>query len=531
MKLLGAVIAVVVLLAFGWNVQQDLGPAPVATGVETTSLSGAAPTPAVAGGGEKYWDYSLEQKISKDALPFFLRPYQQFGPDSDPLERAQEVYRAIYDVRPLTDTPSISFGYTVTSKWTVGKKEIEVRYPNLHLVNGEIVWDTANGPLYLAEQSPLFPKLYDKYLAGEYTKDLYLKARQILSREEFKKIDQFLYRFFYLGLRDHNKLYLEFIRDARAKARARFGIKDLDIKLPWAGDITLAQVLNLELYSPEEYMPDVIYFGQIDAWGYCIAGPIIPVNGQKPERRIAINPQAVVFDWVLGKRSVVYHELAHSIQGFPLFWYVDCELLNELLTNAIDAFELDFLYHSYLARLRAIAYRHFHFDARYARDYVVKYRVGGIIEFDRDRFLEMSQYVRQLHEELRTLVKRAYELFYSDPLFWITLGDQMKDDAMFLDVVAALMYPPASINGSPEETIKWCKENEAKIMEIGAETLKEMAQKHRERKETEDYPTSILALSWWNSLPPEARQVIMEAYQNGGIDAVVDLFLAGGDNR
>lgn len=483
---------------------------------------------------EEWYDRTLNRKITRDQLPFFLRPYRQFGPDEDPLLRAQEVYRAIYETDLLFTAPSISFGGTVERRWTLyGGKEVRVVYTTIQIINGEYVMVSAQGPIYLAEKHPSWDAIYADYLAGKYTREKLARIRAVLSGEEFKKIDDFFRAYFTQALYDHNTTYLEYIRKARSKVAGKFGLESLDVELPWDVDppITLAQVLGLEIYPIEEYAPDVLYFGPINAWGYCIAGSNIPV-GRKPERRIAIHPQAVVFDWVIGKRSIAYHEIAHAIQSFPLFWYVDCELMNELLTNAIDVFELDFLHHSYLDRLRDIAYRHWSFDAEYAVDYVTKYKVGGIVEYDRDRFMEMVEKVHMIHHELGRIAERVYTLFYEDPLFWIALCDQMRDDAMILDLVAALMYEPTCINGSAEETLKWLRAHEHEIMEIGKKTLEEMRKKQRERKEELDrIPHSILAISWWNRLPRDVRSLVMDAYRSGGLDAVVELFLEGGDRR
>jgi len=525
---LAAVVALGLLLLFG-GVPGE-GPAPA---TETGTAPEVASAPAVGGGktaGEGlYYDRALDRMMRPSDLPFFVRPYRQFGPDDDPMARAQEVWRAIYETSILFSTPAINFGSVVEREWEFfGGRKVRVVYTSIYSVDGEYVYSTMGGPVSLATVHPKYERIHAQYLRGELSEETYRKVCRILSAEELKKIDRFLYYMFSASLKDLDKTYLEYIRAARRYQEERFGVS-LDTPVPWDVDppITLGEVLGLYLYRVEDYLPDVLYFGRIAAWGYFIAGPNIPVGGRKPERRMGLHPEAVVFDWILGKHSVVFHELVHSVQAFPLFWYVDAELLNEILSNAVDMYELDFLYHSYLARMRAIAYRHFNFDADYARDYVTAYKVGGVVEFHRDRFLEMARKVDQIAKEMRYLAERTYELFYRDPLFWIALCDQMKDDAMILDVVAALTYELTCIGGSAEETNKWLRAHHNQIMQIGERTLQELKDEERKREENLDLPRSILAVSWWRRIPPEIQERIVSAYLAGGLDAVVELFREG----
>ena len=502
------------------------GPAPA---TETDEVPSYTPTASAVGGGEaeKYWDHALQHMMTREELPFFVRPYRQFGPDDDPLARAQEVHRAIYEARILSTNPAVVFGATIEREWELfGGKKVRVVYTSIFEEDGEYIWSTSGGPIYLAEKHPKYEAIHAQYLRGELDRETYLRARSVLSREEFNKIDRFLYLMFQAALRDLDRKYLEKIREARRYQEEKFGVP-LTTTVPWEVDppLTLGEVLGLELYQPEQYAPDVLYFGPISSWGWLIVGPNIPIEGRKPERRMGLHPQAIVFDWVLGRHSVLFHELVHTVQAFPLFWYVDCELLNEIISNVVDIYELDFLHHTYLARMRSIAYRHWNFDARYARQYVIAFEAGGVVEFHRDRFLEMANYVHQIHKEMMHLADRTYELFYHDPLFWIALCDQMRDPAMILDVVAALSYELTCIDGSAEETLKWLRANHYKIMDIGESVLREIQKKEKERPL--DVPQSILAISWWDRLPTSLQRALMRAYEEGGLEAAVQVVLEG----
>ena len=552
-KLLVALAAAVFLLVAAsqplghQEAPATLGPAPAATGVETAQATATpAPAPAATGSGETYYDYALGKEWKREDLPFFLRDYTQYPPGSDPLAAAQEAWRFYNDTKDLWDTVSVNFhGGLVEREWTVGDRTIRVPYTQYFVRDGIYYCSTASGSIPLYEQHPLWGKVYGLWQKGTLSDEELLKAKRGLSRLEFEKIDKFFYLLTMAALEDLDRDIIEITRMIRPLMEEKLGKGVLERTVPWDVDppLTVAEVLGLELYDAERYMPDVYYFGPISAWGFCISGPNIPLpGGIKPERRIAIHPQALGFEWILGKHNTILHELVHAWQSFPLGWWYDVELWNELYSTGMDVYPLDFLNHPYLERLRRIALRYWSFDADYASEVLWAFRVGRIYEINPDRFYELYDKVQVIYRELKSVTPYVYRVFYSDPIFFITISDFMKDDAFALDLIFASLYP-ATCLGSPEDspeeaalkTQKWVKAHMDQIRKAFDATLRKMKDKQRKRKEeggddSDRLPSSVLAVAWWNRLPPQAQEALMRAYERGGIDAVVDLLLEGGDH-
>ena len=521
------------------------GPAPAATEVDTAH-EGVTPAPAATGSGETYYDYALRREWSRERLPFWLRDYNQYGPDADPAERAQEAWRFLNDTRLLFYTTSVNFhGGIIERVWFFGDHKIRVIYPQYFVRDNIYYFSGGSGPIPLYTKHPMWDKYYELWQEGKITDEELNEKKFLLSAEEFVKVELFFRAMVEESLKDLDRDIIEVTRYVRSTFEERWGEGVLERVLPWDIDppLTVAQVLGLELYEPEEYLPDVLYLAPIRAWGFCIAGPNIPLpGGKKPERRIAIHPQAVGFDWILGKHNTVLHEFVHSWQSFPLGWWYDVELWNEIYSTVMDAYPLDFLSHPYLERLRAIVLRYWSFDSEVATNRVWRFTVGGIYEIDKDAFYQVYQFVQSIYKELKGQIPYLYRTFYSDPLFFITVSDFMKDDAFALDLIFATLYSATCLgepDDSPQEaalrTQKICRAHREEIDDIFGKTLQKMKEQQRKREEESEgdeyIPSSIFALSWWNRLPSDVRSAIIRAWDEGGMDAVLDLFVGGGDVR
>ena len=484
----------------------------------------------------KYYDYFLKQEWSVQDIPWFLRDFQQFAPNSDPIKRVPEIYRWLkvtkshhdYDVSILWGQSAIEKEWTMPFPGGKGKK-VRIIYTEYSVVKGEVVCNYSDGVVYLAEKAPEFPKLYAGWVSGYISDEEYYAKRKKLSWQEFNKIDVFLHRAFIVAENQNWKDFeplQEYLVDI---AHKQLGIKNLFQPVPWQVNppLTVAEVLGIPVFSEDQYFPDVIYYGPIKAWGYMIAGSnVLLPGGKKPERRMGLNEGAIGYDWILGTPQVIRHELVHSWQSFPLAWWYDCELFNEAYSNCLDVDEMEFLLHSYLKRIRKIALRYWSFDADKALSYIITYKAGGVIQIDRDRYEEMAGMVHKISTELKRAMKTVYQVFYSDPLFFISLSDIFRDPALPVDLIFAQLYEPTCLGGV-EATQRWQVANAGKIADIGKQVMEDLKKEARDRYKKGENNWSIVGLSIWNNLPLVIQQQLSDAYQKGGMKAVARLLEGG----
>jgi hypothetical protein len=532
-----ALVGAVVL----FGVSQKEVPDALATGVE-----------------QSYYDEFVGHDMTRDELPFFLRDFNQFNAEDDPLERVKELYEWLDTTESRHEGGAsrvVLWGEgSVVREWIMPRavsegvppqegKHVTVIYTEYSIHDGEAVIDYASGRVYLAEESPAFPKVYAGWVSGYISADEYKQKRVELSWEEFNKIDVFLKDSFiraldWLWYGDGETEGLRVLQEHLVGvAQESLDVSSLFEPVPWGDEqFTLADVLGLPWWGYDELMPEKLYYGPIQSWGWLTSGSAMPLkDGTKPERRMGLCEEALGYDWILGVPQVTRHEIMHSFQSFPLAWWYDCELWNEMYTNCVEVDEISFLSHSYLTRIRKIALRYWGFDAAAALDSIKKTDIGGVLEIDADQYYKVADMVHRISGEMKVASREIYREFYSDPLFYISLGDVFRDSSLAVDLIYAQLYEPTCLGDagmSPveaaEETKRWQVANQAAINKVGESVLKELKKEPDNRYEELLEFDSINALSVWSGLPFDLQEAIIEAYEGGGMDAVTDLLLGGG---
>lgn len=495
----------------------------------TTVVQSSPPTTLAA--GETYFDPCLGREWSRDDIPHFLRGFKQYGPGTNPAQRADEAYAWLESRLGYREADTISILFSDSSTTPVRildelGKDVEVVFMQYAVVDGEYWYRGSTGPVALAECHPGFPGVQLAWASGRLSDEEYAAERQRLSREEFDKVVRFLNAIVVHSIDWLCDNWLGPLQLDLAKyAREDLGVEDL--LMPVTDEFTLADIIGLPHWWRDDILPDVIYYGPIGAWGWMLAGPNIPVNGKKPERRMALHEEAVGFDWIIGAPCTTRHEFVHAWQSFPLAYWYDCELFNESLTGGYDLFAIDFLNHSYLKRIRKLALRYWNFDYTAAIQRLRKLSVGGVYLYDSNEYQQLAAYVERMAEELRWATMQVYREFYRDPIFYCTLADMWRDPALPFDLIFAQLYSPTCL-GSVEETQKWQVAHRAEILRIGEKTWEEIQDEAHDRYEDVDRPASIAALAYWASLPDPLREDLAAAYEEGGMPAVV-AYLQGGD--
>jgi len=480
-----------------------------------------------------YYDHFLQEELAVVDLPFFLRGYQQYGPDTDAFERQGELYRWLRSTkaRYMEGGSLIWDGICIERDWNYLGHDVQIVFVQYQMVGGEVVCNYPTGVVYLAEEAPYFPILEESRRAGKVSEEEFLAARRQLSWDEFGKVEYFLH-----GMLEEAVEWLwkdlgpleEYLV---ATASEQLGVTSIFEEIPYEIDppLTVGDVLGVPYMCKEQILPDVLYYGPLtDAAAWMTVGSNIWLrpNYSKAERRMAIHEQWVGYDWIRGCPQITRHELVHAWQSIPLGWYYDVELWNEMYSHAIDVDEIAFLSHSYLERIRSIARRYWSFDSQAAWDALFAFEAGQVTKISRERFEEMGELVQIISDELRKNAMDLYRAFYKDPLFYIALQELCHDDQMAVDLLYAQMYEPTCLGGVIE-TQRWQQAHANEIEALAKEALRETETQENEIPEELLPDWSMASLSIWQRLPESVREELAAAYDRYGIEGVVAL-LGGG---
>lgn len=205
-----------------------------------------------------------------------------------------------------------------------------------------------------------------------------------------------------------------------------------------------SDVLKIPLLEPVDFIKGVkyIYFTPMGSCNAMVYATTV----------VAFTPCTRRWDHILGYPVVAKHELIHAsakLQGFPIGWYTNVELLAALLPFPEQPTDLEtFFYHPYLSTPWEILRVFRKWDIQKVREEIFRYRVAWR-GFAMNREV-LSGYLTEINEAAQWLRDTAIQVlaeFYSDPHWWVTVNQRAYDDDMFYKVIMAKNWEPTILKG------------------------------------------------------------------------------------
>jgi len=267
---------------------------------------------------------------------------------------------------------------------------------------------------------------------------------------------------------------------------------------PAGKPITTIELLNLPQWDADDFLPEVLIFSPLHgAWGATyLVGYGIP-------NVVYYDPQAHMYDWILGKPLVLEHELIHThapLQRLPIGFYFNIELWNSLISLLHPDDPIAYLYHSYLAALRTFVRWAFGFDAEKVRRDIWKLSGLGFYFPDKEKFKEYAEQIKIIAEELKwQTINTLYPIFYSDPIYWMSVATKFCNQETPFFAIMSMIYQGTVLEDPTGElpraqyTAKWAAEHEELIKELAEEAFEQAGEDEEDR---EAYEEEVRALSW-----------------------------------
>jgi hypothetical protein len=309
-----------------------------------------------------------------------------------------------------------------------------------------------------------------------------------------------------------------------------------EIKIAPGVSVSLKRVLSLpQIYGPESFVPDELYFGPISPWGMVYLG----MYGDYT-RRIFIHPEAMVYDCLQGKPLILAHEMVHAqptLQWLPFSIYIDVEILTELNSGLWETHFWELL-HPYLAVLNDLiwaAFGYSYMDSGGSADF--RSDSAGLIWIDKDRVAKHQKIWEKIAPEIRSwVIEDLMPQIYSDPLYVMAVNMKYCWDSAFLAISFLSRFELAGLGGY-QATQGWLSERDKVIEEVWERALDKTGDQV-DVKENQDlsklYPGRAFcpqpfSFSWVEDPRVAAlKKQISEDYRSKGKNYVVSKLLRGG---
>ncbi len=176
------------------------------------------------------------------------------------------------------------------------------------------------------------------------------------------------------------------------------------------------------------------------------------------------NPQASIFDYLMGKPLVLGHEMVHvntNLQSLPVALAFDVEMMASLPQVLYFEDKINLINHNYAKNLRELMWVYKGFDFNKVKGESVVLNLGGNLIVDEKKYREHYYKLNNLKVEFLDLFRDdIIPEFYSDILFWTAMNTKMGDKNLVFQIMMAKFYTPAIMGGNTE---KWLAEH---IIEI-----------------------------------------------------------------
>lgn len=232
----------------------------------------------------------------------------------------------------------------------------------------------------------------------------------------------------------------------------------LNKKVPGAPSVTFGEMQQvLQDLKKSDFVPKEIHLGYGRWWGAVWLNSGIGY----------VTPQGRISDYLRGKPLIAIHELCHAnpkLQNYPIANYVDVELMASVPEAFLPEDKISVLYHSYLREVRGWIKTFFGLDLDRAKDEIILFDHDANLRIDPERFDFYAEKLEKIKSELSDFFrKKALPEYYKDPIFAMTINENLRDDIGIFRILMALNYDLTGLGGHGP-TMSWLKVEHPKIM-------------------------------------------------------------------
>ncbi len=175
------------------------------------------------------------------------------------------------------------------------------------------------------------------------------------------------------------------------------------------------------------------------------------------------NPQAGIFDYLMGKPLVLGHEMVHAntnLQSLPISLAFDVEMMAILPQVLCFEDKINLINHGYAGNVRELMWVYSGFDFKVARKESIVLNLGGNLVVDEKKYREHYDKLDALKVSFSNRFRDdVIPEFYSDILFWTAMNTKMRDNNFVFQVMMAKNSP--TILGA--NTDKWLADHSFEI--------------------------------------------------------------------
>jgi hypothetical protein len=392
---------------------------------------------------------------------------------------------------------------------------------------GEGMW---NSRILYGKQFKIYFRDYQKINNKIY----YKTARGVkeVSEKDLEDFSDFIVQYLKDGVDNLYKVYSNFVP---IKDFEKYNKEINDSQL---GTVTLRDLMFLPyILDKSDFVPNEIYITPMEPWGMVYLSFY-----RGGVSRVFLNPEAMFYDCLYGKPTVVQHELSHnqnSLQWLPLGSYVDFEIMAELASGVWNSDYYWELLHPYLLPLNDLIHAFFGFD--YMNSGTVfdfKAEPAGIRWTNEARIKEYQEQWEKMKEYLTDWVRKFFTDFYEDPLFAVSTNMNLCWDNAFLSLSFSSQFELAGLSGF-ENTQKWLSANEKLIEDTWERAKQDVGnsiesdkkpsdnsfQSFRNRRDFCPQPYTFTANK--SKTLQELNKVVQEDYKTYGKEVVFNNILNG----
>jgi len=354
--------------------------------------------------------------------PHYLVGYKQTSDQIEVFQQLYQVYRASWADSGTRGYRAANFGEK--TEMVFYSHKVILYLPAYRRMGNTVYFHTASGV------TPLTNEEFECVKADLYE---YIKTSIDADYEDHKAIttggiESFAKR---------NGKTPDEVRALLAKSVPEYGTNYADIlKIPQLEPIDFINGVKYMYFAPMRTCNAAVYLKTIVAFTPCL-------------RRA---------DFVMGHNETMKHELIHAnakLQGYPIGWYVNVELLAALLPFLEHPASPDtFFYHTYLMTPWEALKVFGCFDIEKVRNEIFRYRVP----FDGAAMNEevLRAYLPEINRAAQWLRESGLAVlaeYYSDPHVWATINNISYDDDMFYKVIMSKLYEPTCLGGHAKTTL------------------------------------------------------------------------------
>jgi hypothetical protein len=301
-------------------------------------------------------------------------------------------------------------------------------------------------------------------------------GRKLVTEEEFAVAKEDIIAYYIAGVREayeyHKNIETDIVKAiAQSEKTSEQDVRaELDRIVPelahLSPPVTFREALRIPQapFSPADFVQTNVHYVHAPYWGMVIVDSEI----------VFLTPQGRIIDHLIGRPSVVAHELTHGNQKLQtLLDGIDHEYLASIPMLLVPEDKFFFMFHGYVKEMREIAEVLFGFNFKQARDEIFTFRMEGInVRVNEEKLNEYAAKLDSIKEALSVHYRvTVLPELYRHRLFWSSLNSKLQDDHGVFRILAMMDFDPTSLDGHAK-TMEWLATREDEIKQMADTAFK-----------------------------------------------------------